>query len=254
AAPEAVPERPALAIGELAARSERLAALRPRAAERMRRPFSAAASEEAHRLLDEAALEAAFGDGAGEEVAAARRAREAAREAAADAGTAVHRALEALELDGDLAAALARQRALLPAYLDALSASGTRDAALARAARVLDGFAASALFERLSEIAPHVVAREVAVLLPPDGAAEAPVGFVSGAIDLVYRDPRTGDLVVADYKTDEVASDAEIAARAGAYAAQGAVYVRALREALGLPAPPRFELWFLAAARIVTPL
>ena len=57
--------------------------------------------------------------------------------------------------------------------------------------------------------------------------------------------------MVADYKTDEVADAADLAARAAAYGAQGAVYARAVREALGLPRPPRFELWFLAAGRVI---
>jgi hypothetical protein len=72
---------------------------------------------------------------------------------------------------------------------------------------------------------------------------------VAGAIDLVYRDPATGELVVVDYKTDRIETKAEIAERARVYAAQGAEYQRALREALRLDAPPRFELWFLYAGR-----
>lgn len=40
-------------------------------------------------------------------------------------------------------------------------------------------------------------------------------------------------------------------ARAAGYAPQGAVYRRALEEALGLPRPPDFELWFLQAGTIV---
>ena len=71
------------------------------------------------------------------------------------------------------------------------------------------------------------------------------MGFVSGTIDLVYRDPNTGELVIADYKTDEVAAETKLQEHAGAYAAQGAVYRRALREALGLSEEPRFELWFI---------
>ena len=89
------------------------------------------------------------------------------------------------------------------------------------------------------------------MLLAPDDAAGAPVGFVSGTIDLVYRDPETGELVIADYKTDEVAGGRELRERAGAYAAQGAVYRRALREALGLSEDPRFELWFIHLGVIV---
>jgi ATP-dependent exoDNAse (exonuclease V) beta subunit len=92
-----------------------------------------------------------------------------------------------------------------------------------------------------------VVARELPVLLPPAHDERGPVGFVAGAIDLVHRDPETGQLVVVDYKTDRVETPAQIAERAKAYAPQGAEYQRALRDALGLAAPPRFELWFLHA-------
>jgi ATP-dependent exoDNAse (exonuclease V) beta subunit len=68
---------------------------------------------------------------------------------------------------------------------------------------------------------------------------------VVGAIDLLYRDPEDGAWVVADYKSDRVASEAEMQERAARYADQGGAYLRAVREALGLEAPPRFELWFL---------
>ena len=57
--------------------------------------------------------------------------------------------------------------------------------------------------------------------------------------------------MIADYKTDEVEDPEEIARRAAVYAPQGATYVRALQEALDLPQPPRFELWFLRADRVV---
>jgi ATP-dependent exoDNAse (exonuclease V) beta subunit len=70
-------------------------------------------------------------------------------------------------------------------------------------------------------------------------------------VDLVYRDPATGDLVIADYKSDRVGREAA-AARALAYRRQGRVYAEALRAALGLPALPRFELWLLEAGRIET--
>jgi ATP-dependent exoDNAse (exonuclease V) beta subunit len=58
-------------------------------------------------------------------------------------------------------------------------------------------------------------------------------------------------MVVADYKTDDVEGEEALAARAAAYAPQGAAYVRAVAEALGLQEAPRFELWFLAAGRVV---
>ena len=56
--------------------------------------------------------------------------------------------------------------------------------------------------------------------------------------------------MVADYKTDRVETDAELAERAEGYRGQGAVYVEAVQRALGLERPPRFELWFLHAGRV----
>ncbi|HKJ25891.1 MAG TPA: hypothetical protein VKB65_13785, partial [Myxococcota bacterium] len=60
-----------------------------------------------------------------------------------------------------------------------------------------------------------------------------------------------GEWVVADYKTDRLGSDAAMRERAAHYAAQGGAYVRAVHEALGLDAPPRFELWFLDRGVVV---
>ena len=73
---------------------------------------------------------------------------------------------------------------------------------------------------------------------------------VAGSIDLCYRDPETAEWVVADYKTDRVASDADVAQRVAIYTDQGRTYQRALREAFGLQSDPRFELWFLDADRV----
>jgi hypothetical protein len=53
--------------------------------------------------------------------------------------------------------------------------------------------------------------------------------------------------VFADYKTDGVESEEEIQARAAVYAPQGAMYARAVQEALEIAEGPRFELWFLRA-------
>jgi ATP-dependent exoDNAse (exonuclease V) beta subunit len=100
-------------------------------------------------------------------------------------------------------------------------------------------------------LGPHVLARELPVLLPPGQGEKAPVGYVAGAIDLLYKDVETGALVIADYKTDDVRAEADLAARATAYAPQGAAYARAVAEALGLTETPRFELWFLVAGRVV---
>ena len=77
------------------------------------------------------------------------------------------------------------------------------------------------------------------------------MGVVTGAVDLLYRDPESGEVVVADYKTDDTNSPEDLERRAAAYAPQGAAYVRAVQEALELKKPPRFELWFLRADRVV---
>jgi ATP-dependent exoDNAse (exonuclease V) beta subunit len=238
---------------ELAAAREAAAALARRraaaATERERRfgvPLSALAHEAALAAWREGA---AAGEG-GEPAPAAPRA--GARELATAVGTAVHRALERLDLAGKLAPALARERARLADELVRELAAEARAAALARAGELLERFAAGALGARFAELAPCVVARELPVLLPPQaGAPDSPAGYLAGAIDLVYRDPATGELVVADYKTDRVRGEAELAEKAARYALQGAGYVRALEQALGLGAPPRFELWFLDADRIV---
>ena len=92
-----------------------------------------------------------------------------------------------------------------------------------------------------------MVARELPVLLPPE-SDDGALGFVAGSIDLVLRDPASGEWTVVDYKTDASGGPDETASRED-YARQGAVYRRALAEALGLSAPPRFELWWIAADR-----
>jgi len=57
--------------------------------------------------------------------------------------------------------------------------------------------------------------------------------------------------VVVDYKTDSVSSDDVLRSRVAAYALQGRVYTRAIRDALSLAHEPRMELWFIAADRVV---
>jgi ATP-dependent exoDNAse (exonuclease V) beta subunit len=281
-------------LAAVAAQAALLAGWRAAAAARMARPFGAAASEEAHAQLREAAAaadppdpadpaegtredrgetgdEGAAGRAGSPGAGAARSAAAAVAGAAAAAGTtagavdgrelamasgaALHRALELWDLDADPAREMERQRALLPAYLSAVAAGEDAARALPRCHRLLERFVAGGLAARLRELAGRVVARELPVLLapdpdPPDGAG--PVAFVSGAIDLLYRDPGSGALVIADYKTDEVAG-ADLARRTAIYASQGAAYVRAVQAALELAAPPRFELWFVHAGRIVAP-
>ena len=76
------------------------------------------------------------------------------------------------------------------------------------------------------------------------------MGYLAGAIDLLYREAESGQLVVVDFKTDRVTAD-ELARQAAGYRRQGELYCRAVREALELAAPPHFELWFLHPGRVL---
>jgi ATP-dependent exoDNAse (exonuclease V) beta subunit len=165
------------------------------------------------------------------------------------AGSAVHSALEAWDLEAEPESELARQLARLPDVVEELVPVAARDAALSRARELLTRAFSSGLVKRLRALHGAILARELPVLLPPAGGDGGPVGYVAGTIDLLYREP-DGGLVVVDYKTDQVES-ADLAARAAVYAPQGAAYTRAVQEALALASPPRFELWFLAAGEVV---
>jgi ATP-dependent helicase/nuclease subunit A len=232
-------ERPAAALpddAEMARDEARLRALREQAAARAAVPFSRAASAETE-AREERAEAAAGEEGA---VPAARAGADgAARRIAQAAGTAVHAVLEAGGWENPARAAAAIERAA-----ESAAAPGERAAVLAHAHAVWERFAAGPLAPRLLALAPHVVARELPVFVLP--ASDEAVGFVAGAADLVYRDPESGALVVADYKTD-AAPSGDLAAHAAAYADQGRAYTHALARALALPEPPRFELWFLRA-------
>ncbi len=160
-------------------------------------------------------------------------------------GSAVHRVLENLDLDAELD--LERLGEALSGQAP-LATPQDRQAAEGSARALLTRFARGALGARLRALRGHVVARELPVLLPP-GASEPATGFVAGAIDLVYRDPESGELVVVDYKTDHLGPQGLPPDRLAAYARQGAVYQRALCEALDLERAPRFELWLLDADR-----
>jgi len=220
--------------------AEVLARRRERALARQRRPLSAAASEEAHQELRErlAAAEGRDGD---------RRVRMAV-------GSALHALLERLDLErlaaGEVKAELAHRRKGLEADLARRLSEQELPSALKHAEELLDRLAEGPLLERLSELADGVLARELPVLLPPESDS-VPLGYVAGAVDLLYEDLATGRPVVVDFKTDAVEAEDEIVARAGAYARQGEVYRRAVQEALDLPQPPRFELWFLHPGRVV---
>jgi ATP-dependent helicase/nuclease subunit A len=219
---------------------QQLEAAREQAAQRMRRPLAAAASRKAHQEPEEDRED----DSAAAE---ARRFASVDRAGAMAVGRAVHRALEILSLDGDPAKALRQQRK------DAanLVPPGERSKnVLRKVDELLGALESSDLLLRLGTLAPHILGREVP-FLAAGAEDEGPVGACIGTMDLLYRDPEDGALVVADYKTDAVESDDELEARTDAYRAQGQVYADAVRRFLDEPCDVRFELWFLAAGRVV---
>ena len=267
ALPEPSPKSPAAAGAppygtgvEVAAAVRDLAERRLQATARQARRISAPASEEAHERLRQ--LQAERNESAAESAEAALAADaahgEERRNAAMAAGTAVHRALETWNLAADVVAERARQIESLPGTLAAMAGIDpeTRHAAEVRARGLLEAFAEGPLVQRLRTLGPRILARELPVLLqaPEDRRTETgPVGFISGAIDLLYREEREGTdcFVIVDYKTDDVRSEGELEARTAAYAPQGAHYTRAIRDALGLAELPCFELWFLAAGSVM---
>ena len=86
------------------------------------------------------------------------------------------------------------------------------------------------------------------------GGSEGPTGAWVGAIDLMYRDPSTGKVVVADYKTDAVRPEDALNA-ASAHAGQGRIYAEAVRRAMCLNYTPVFEVWFIDTdQRLTVPL
>jgi ATP-dependent helicase/nuclease subunit A len=175
--------------------------------------------------------------------------------AAALVGTAIHAALEQLDLDGEPAASWSEQRDRIAAQIRAAAGSAARDRALADALACWDALGAGPLRARLREISPDILARELPVLLGPQVSRSEPkasedqqlgaLGFVTGSIDLLYRDV-DGRLVVVDYKTDRERGEAGNPR----YAKQGELYCRAVAEALGAEPAPRFEIWWLRSGEI----
>jgi ATP-dependent exoDNAse (exonuclease V) beta subunit len=98
---------------------------------------------------------------------------------------------------------------------------------------MLTGFYASEAFAHLKK--QKILGSEVPFLYPLNETSA-----MHGIMDLVYEE--NGEVVVADYKTSRVSAGTldSVIAR---YAAQGAAYQRAVREALGRDA--KFELIFL---------
>jgi ATP-dependent helicase/nuclease subunit A len=169
------------------------------------------------------------------------------RDVAMAVGTALHRLLERLDLGAELADQIAASRQALGRSLMLSLPRHARAEAVERLDRLIDRLLSGSCLDRLGELNDRVVARELPLLLAPDGVSA--VGAITGAADLVYRED--GRLVVADFKTDPLESDDEIERRTERYRVQLELYARALEEALDLAEAPAMELWFLHADRIV---
>jgi ATP-dependent exoDNAse (exonuclease V) beta subunit len=150
------------------------------------------------------------------------------------------------------AAALAAQRELLEAELALELPPALVAAARAEAAALCAQLTGSRLLARLFALAPHVLARELPILIAGD-ERRGPTDVVVGSVDLLYRDPANSELVVADYKTDQVRDPAELDERAALHAEQGRTYQLAVQQGLRLATPPRLELWFLRADAVRLP-
>ncbi len=222
-----------------------LALAQAEAERREARPVQRVASELTHD--DEAGAQRSLSDDAEPPVHAERPDRD--RRIAMAAGTAVHAALEHVDFASDASALTEHGAREIARALAVLEPADERAAAESRARAIWQRACSGPLLARLRSLAPRILARELPVLLDPrelPPSDDAPVGFISGAIDLLYEDER-GDIVVADYKTDDVTDDADLDKKKRQYKEQGGAYVNAVQLALGLAAPPRFELWFLDA-------
>ena len=218
-----------------------IAQARELAAARMGARWSRPASDAAHRLG--ARRDTDF------DADATVQARRPTRGAAAAVGTAVHRLLETLDLGAELVAQVdARRRSVMDDVTSEIGADECGDVE-SRLESLIDRISRGGCLSRLAELAPRVASRELEIFRRPDD--DDGTSVISGAIDLVYRDPDDGRLVIADYKTDAVEDEVEVAERVERYRPQLETYARALEEALALDEKPHTELWFLHADRIV---
>ncbi len=214
------------------------------AARRALRRFGASVTQTAAERRESRTDETAFAVGPSQEA-----------RSAAVVGTATHRLLELFDWAADRDLEWERRRDQLHREIERNLGAGASERAAKRAEELLDTLVRGPLWERLHQLQPHLIGRELPVLLAPGAGSGEPTGYVSGVIDLLYRDPASGALVVADFKTDRVA-DADPAAlreRAKRYRDQGAAYLRAVREGVeeGRAPAPRFEIWFLDASTVV---
>lgn len=228
------------------AESEALAAQDAVASLRSARPVLGRASEETGDALREAAADPLAG-------ATQRRhcMRSPDLEVAAAVGSAIHALLERFDWNAvDIDREWRERSAEVCTALERRVAPERRADAMDRAQAALGALAAGPLAERLREVAPFGLARELPVLMPGSEIGVGPVGALAGSIDWIYWDPCASEAVVVDFKTERVRDAGELTDRVRRHQAQAEHYRAAAQTALGLPRAPRVELWFLDASRI----
>ncbi len=153
-------------------------------------------------------------------------------------GTAIHQLIE----DVANGAGDCSDKALDDALRCAFEGGAIPDEANERARELRDVFEGGELSKYLQLV--EVLGTEVSMILRADDEGEGPVGAWAGSIDLLYRCPSTGKVVVADYKTDRLAgrSAEDVAAH---HAPQGRIYATAVKNGLGLDEFPVFEVWLV---------
>ncbi len=167
-------------------------------------------------------------------------------------GSALHALLERMDWESStLEADWERERVGARQVLVRDAPAASRPALCARFDMRVQTFREGPFWDRLRELGPRIVARELPVLIGPVPSGDGPVGAGVGAIDLVYRDP-AGALVIVDFKTDAVTDPGALEEKRDRYREQGLEYQRAVQDSLALAAPPRVEFWFLAAGEVRT--
>jgi ATP-dependent exoDNAse (exonuclease V) beta subunit len=164
----------------------------------------------------------------------------------------VHRALELIDLQQTPESALEKQLESLPQDLRGFIASADLADVAAQAKQVLQQMDNNGMLHELFERREYILGREIPVLLTPTdcNTDEDPLGAIVGTLDLLYRDPADGQLVVADFKSDQIPDAQALRRLAKAYKPQGELYCRAVEKLFPDEEPPRFELWFLRAGEI----
>ena len=165
---------------------------------------------------------------------------------AREVGTTVHRVLEQIDLQLSAEIALERELQNLERTAQGLVPQSDLTEVVAQARHVLEQMDNNGLLHELFERKQHILGREVPVLLPDSVGSST----IVGTLDLLYRDPASGNLVVADFKSDQVRDVKDAEQLAQAYQAQGQIYCQAVERMFPNEEPPLFELWFLRAGEI----